>query len=103
MATQWRRAATAGPSAQAVSCNTVAPGGNGQAFGSGFFLQGNGTVTFAPGAGQTATVSDVIADQSGSGGNVANGTAGSWGLTKSGAGTIAVGQCRQQLYRRHHP
>ena len=31
-------------------------------------LQGNGTVSFTPGVGVTQTVSDVIADQAGSGG-----------------------------------
>jgi len=79
-----------------VNSNSAAPGlgtggNNGQAFGSGFFLQGNGTIAFAPGIGKTQTVSDVIADQSGSGGTVAKGTDGSWGLTKSGAGTLLLG------------
>uniref|UniRef100_A0ABS3M9F0 Autotransporter domain-containing protein n=4 Tax=Pseudomonadota TaxID=1224 RepID=A0ABS3M9F0_9BRAD len=62
--------------------------GNGSAFGSGMFLQGNGTLTFNPGAGQNQTVSDVIADQTGSGGTGAN--AGSWGLAKTGAGTLTL-------------
>src|SRR5438552_17248652 len=83
-----------------VNGNTVAPGqggpgafdsgGNGQAFGSGFFLQGNGTLAFVPGAGQTQYVSDVIADQSGNGGSVVNGTDGSWSLLKRGAGTLVL-------------
>jgi hypothetical protein len=38
------------------------------AAGGGIFLQGSGTATFSPGASQTQTVSDVIADQAGSGG-----------------------------------
>ena len=45
-------------------------GGGGGAFGSGIFLQGaGGTLSFQPGAGQAQTVSDVIADQAGSGGS----------------------------------
>ncbi|MES5483380.1 autotransporter domain-containing protein [Bradyrhizobium sp. INPA03-11B] len=62
--------------------------GNGSAFGAGMFLQGNGTLTFNPAAGQNQTVSDVIADQTGSGGTGA--TAGSWGLAKTGAGTLTL-------------
>jgi uncharacterized protein with beta-barrel porin domain len=65
-----------------------AVGGNGQAFGSGLFLQGNGTIGFQPGAGQTQTISDVIADQTGSGGTGAN--AGSWAVTVSGGGTLIL-------------
>ena len=78
-----------------VNGNTVAPGlggpgaQNGQAFGSGFFMQGDGVLMFAPAGGQSQTVSDVIADQTGSGGTGAN--AGSWGLVKSGAGTLVLG------------
>ena len=84
--------ALAGP--LTLTGSTVAPGtgggaGNGGAFGAGVFLQGNGTVTFSPSAGQTQTVSDAIADQTGSGGT--GGNAGSWGLTKSGAGTLVLG------------
>ena len=63
-------------------------GGNGSAFGSGIFLQGNGTLTFAPSAGQSQSVSDVIADQTGSGGTGAN--AGSYSLVQSGAGTLVL-------------
>jgi autotransporter-associated beta strand protein len=62
--------------------------GNGSAFGSGFFLNGNGTLTFAPSAAQTQTVSDVIADQTGSGGTGPN--AGSWSLAKTDAGTLVL-------------
>jgi uncharacterized protein with beta-barrel porin domain len=65
-----------------------AVGGNGQAFGSGLFLQGNGTIGFQPGAGQTQTISDVIADQTGSGGTGAN--AGSWAVTVSGGGMLIL-------------
>ena len=63
--------------------------GDGAAFGAGVFLQGNGTVTFSPDAGQTQTVSDAIADQTGSGGT--GGNEGSWDLTKSGGGTLVLG------------
>jgi hypothetical protein len=38
---------------------------SGQAFGSGLFMQGSGTITFQPGAGQTQTISDTIADEAG--------------------------------------
>ena len=66
------------------------PGGGtpGKAFGSGLFLQGNGSLALAPGAGQTQTISDVIADQTGVGGTGAN--AGSWRLVKNGAGTTIL-------------
>ena len=62
--------------------------GNGSAYGTGLFLQGNGTLTFQPASGVTQTVSDVIADQTGSGGTGAN--AGSWSLLKSGAGVLVL-------------
>jgi len=60
----------------------------GSAYGSGLFLNGNGTLNFAPGAGQTTTVSDGIADQTGNGGS--GGNAGSWGVTQNGAGTTIL-------------
>jgi autotransporter-associated beta strand protein len=63
-------------------------GGNGLAFGSGIFLNGSGTITFSPSSGQPQTVSDVIADQTGSGGTGVN--AGSWSLAKTGAGTLTL-------------
>lgn len=81
----------------AVNGNTVTGGaagtagtgaGAGGAFGSGLFLQGNGTIGFQPAATQTQTISDVIADQTGSGGTGAN--AGSYGLAKTGAGTLVL-------------
>jgi uncharacterized protein with beta-barrel porin domain len=94
-----------------VNGNTVTGGtGNvaGSAFGAGLFLQGNGTITFQPGVGETQTIANAIADQTGSGGtgtnNFATGGptctagvgcgvysgAGSWGLTKNGAGTLIL-------------
>ncbi|NKJ47373.1 hypothetical protein CIC12_11580, partial [Burkholderia sp. SG-MS1] len=75
-----------------INGNSVTAGtsasANGSAFGSGLFLQGDGTVTFAPGAGESQTVSDVITDQTGSGGTGAN--AGSYALLKTGAGTTTL-------------
>ncbi len=57
----------------------------GSAFGSGIFLQGNGQpLTSTPGAGETQTIADDIADQAGSG------STGIRALTKSGAGTLAL-------------
>ena len=66
----------------------VGQGTAGSAFGSGMFLQGNGTVNFTPGSGVTQTISNVIADQTGSGGT--GGNAGSYSLAKSGAGTLVL-------------
>ncbi|WP_156433482.1 autotransporter-associated beta strand repeat-containing protein, partial [Bradyrhizobium retamae] len=74
-----------------MSGNTVAGGSgmqNGQAYGSGMFLQGNGSFSVNPGAGQTQTISDAIADQTGVGGS--GGNAGSWSLVKNGAGTLVL-------------
>ena len=62
--------------------------GNGSAYGSGIFIQGNQSITFAPPADQTLTINDVIADQSGSGGTGTNGGAGS--VIVDGAGTVAL-------------
>ena len=63
-------------------------GSGGSAFGAGIFLQGNGILNFQPGGGATQTLSDGIADQTGSGGTGAN--AGIWGLNKNGAGTLVL-------------
>ena len=60
--------------------------GNGSAFGSGFFLNGSGTFTFSPSTGQSQTVSDMIADEAGSGGSSSN----QWLLSKIGAGTLTL-------------
>jgi autotransporter-associated beta strand protein len=64
------------------------PPANGRALGSGLFLQGSGTLTVALTSVQTESISDVITDQSGSGGTGAN--AGSWGLLFNGAGTLTL-------------
>lgn len=55
--------------------------GSGAAYGSGLFIQGNQTVTLAPGAGQTMTLADSIADMTGS--HDASG--------QTGAGTLVIG------------
>jgi hypothetical protein len=70
-------------------------GGNGSAFGGGIFIQGNQQITLAPAAGQTLTISDVIADQTGSThqtGTSADGTplAGAGSLLIDGAGTVVL-------------
>lgn len=61
--------------------------GNGWAVGTGMFIQGNNTVIFSPGAGQTETFGG-IADQTGSGGT--GGNAGAGGVTMNGAGTLVL-------------
>jgi autotransporter-associated beta strand protein len=63
-------------------------GGSGQAFGSGIFLQGNETITLAVPTGTGLTISDVIADQTGSGGTGTN--AGAGRLVISGGGSVTL-------------
>ncbi|WP_287460225.1 hypothetical protein [Accumulibacter sp.] len=72
-----------------VVAGTGASLGNGSAFGAGFFLQGSGSLAFSPHAGQTQTVSNSIADQTGSGGTGTN--TGSWAIVKNGEGTLDLG------------
>jgi len=84
--------------AATASSGAAGTGGSatgGSALGAGFFLQGSdasdggaGSVVFEPSAGQSETVDDAIADQTGSGGTSSN--AGSWGLTLNGAGTLVL-------------
>ncbi|VIO66617.1 Adhesin BmaC autotransporter [Bradyrhizobium ivorense] len=62
---------------------------SGSAFGSGIFIQGNNTLSFAPGSGETLTIANDIADQTGSGGTAAN--AGTGGVAISGGGTVVLG------------
>jgi len=62
--------------------------GTGQGYGSGIFIQGTQAITFAPGAGQTETISGVVADMSGSGGSGLN--AGTGSLTMNGVGTLVL-------------
>ena len=59
----------------------------GSAYGSGLFIQGNQTVTFAPGAGQTLTIAGTVADQSGNGGTGANAGAGALDIQ---SGTLSL-------------
>ncbi|SCW58976.1 autotransporter domain-containing protein [Ancylobacter rudongensis] len=68
--------------------STAGAGGNGAAAGAGLFLAGNGTLGLSSVAGETQTISDAITDQTGAGGTGAN--AGSWGLVKTGAGTLTL-------------
>jgi hypothetical protein len=60
----------------------------GSDFGSGIFLQGSQTITVTPVAGQSLTISDVIADQSGSGGTGTD--AGAGGIILDGAGKLVL-------------
>jgi hypothetical protein len=76
--------AGAGGGAYHSSVGTV-----GSAFGSGLFLQGDQTVTLSAGAGQTLTIGDDIADQSGNGGTGV--TAGAGGLAITGPGLVVLG------------
>ncbi|WP_167386908.1 Ig-like domain-containing protein [Bradyrhizobium mercantei] len=62
---------------------------SGSAYGSGIFIQGNNNLSFAPDSGQTLTIANDIADQSGNGGTGAN--AGIGGLVISGGGTVILG------------
>jgi autotransporter-associated beta strand protein len=79
-----------------VGGNSVAPGngGSGQygssgtagsALGAGIFLQGNGQLTFSAGT-EGQTITDVIADQTGSGGTGAD--SGSYQIVVNGPGTL---------------
>jgi hypothetical protein len=72
----------------AGGASTDLGGDGGAALGSGLFLQGNQQILLDPGAGQTLTISDVIADQTGSGGAGANAGAGS--LLLDGVGTVEL-------------
>ena len=69
-------------------------GGNGQAFGSGLFMQGSGTITFQPGAGQSQAIVDTIADETGvvTGGYTppAGFPPGAWAIVKKGTGTLTL-------------
>ena len=71
-----------------VGGNGYATGVSGGGAGSGMFLAGNGTLTIEPASGQTYTIADGIADQTGSGGTGAS--AGSWALVKDAPGTLIL-------------
>jgi len=64
------------------------PGDSGAAFGAGIFIRSNGTIDLSPLAGQTLTVSDPIADQTGSGGTGIN--AGAGAVVASGGGLVKL-------------
>ena len=65
-----------------------APGADGLAFGAGMFIRGDQAITLAPGVGQTLTIADAIADQSGSGGSGPN--AGAGAVVVAGGGRVAL-------------
>ncbi|WFU22125.1 VCBS domain-containing protein [Bradyrhizobium sp. CB1717] len=62
---------------------------SGSGLGSGIFLQGNQTITFAPDAGHIITISDAIADMTGS--HDASGQTGAGHLLLDGDGTLVLG------------
>ncbi|WP_161491264.1 beta strand repeat-containing protein [Bradyrhizobium neotropicale] len=62
---------------------------SGSGLGSGIFLQGNQTITFAPDATHIITISDVIADMTGS--HDASGQTGAGHLVLDGDGTLVLG------------
>jgi hypothetical protein len=61
-------------------------GGTGADYGSGIFIQGDQTITFSPTSGQTTTVSDVIADMTGS--QDPSGETGRGNVVINGSGTV---------------
>ncbi len=78
-----------------ASLNSAITGEDGIGAGSGIFLQGNGTLTFNPGGGETATILDDIDDELGliEIGYVppANGyIPGWWNVAKTGDGTVVL-------------
>ncbi|MVT75951.1 adhesin, partial [Bradyrhizobium cajani] len=62
---------------------------SGSGLGSGIFLQGNQTITFAPDAAHIISISDVIADMTGS--HDASGQTGAGHLVLDGEGTLVLG------------
>jgi hypothetical protein len=60
-------------------------GDGGVGYGSGIFFQGSNAVTFAPAAGQSLTLGDVIADEAG-----VAGAGGAVSLTMAGPGTLTL-------------
>jgi large repetitive protein len=63
-------------------------GNDGSGLGSGIFLQGDETITFAPQTGQVITISDAIADMTGS--NDHTGEIGAGALVVNGPGTLVL-------------
>jgi autotransporter passenger strand-loop-strand repeat protein len=68
--------------------DTGSEGTNGAAYGTGIFIQGNQTITFAPASGKTLTISDVIADMTGS--NDPSHQTGAGSVVDSSAGTVVL-------------
>jgi hypothetical protein len=66
--------------------NGLGAGYAGSAKGSGLFMDGIGTVTLAPGAGQTLTIADQIIDDTGAFGSIFPQAAG----IQIGAGTVRL-------------
>jgi autotransporter-associated beta strand protein len=64
-------------------------GGHGAGYGAGVFIQGDQAITFAPGAGTTVTISDVIADEPGS--DAVRATDGPGSVVIAGEGTVVLG------------
>jgi autotransporter-associated beta strand protein len=75
---------TGGAGGTTTNLQTVA-GNPGSAFGAGLFMQGSGTLAFSPGSGSPQTIGDQIFDEFG-----AVGVGGSWGINKTGAGTLTL-------------
>jgi hypothetical protein len=65
--------------------------GVGTAAGSGLFLQGAGTLAFAPVLGETQTIADAIVDEVGSAIPNPPSSSDIWALAKSGAGVLVLG------------
>lgn len=82
--------AGAGGTAASDGVTAGASGGGdaaaGSAFGKDIFIQGANAITFSPGAGNTYTIVNSIADEAGSGGNPAN----MGSLVLSGGGTLVL-------------
>ncbi len=68
----------------------AADGQAGQGYGAGLFIMGNQNLTFAPGSGETLTISDQITDQSGSDPNNLYNAPGSGGLIVDGLGVVVL-------------
>ena len=101
MCSSSRAPVSASPAPQCPMARS--PGGtganNGQAYGAGIFMQGNGTIVLGAGsaAGQVTTIDAVIADETGSSGqNHGQGT-----VVVEGAGTVVLSASLVHPLRRH--